>query len=226
MIVFISVACGAGMLARAERVGAAEQQHRRGDRPARERAPISWPSCWRAGVAPTSQPVLRSCEMSPAFDAATATIVPTVSTAGARAGVDPAGGGEDARRCRAASRARCPRSAATTRRRCRRCARRRRRTAGRRRRRRPRSTARWTGAMSPAKTPGTSAATSTTVAIAADHEPRRAGRDRCARRVRRRRPRRVRRMPRATAGERARHRRQVREHGQRCPPCATAPAPM
>src|SRR5262245_28552066 len=44
-------------------------------------AAISWPYCCRHGVAPTSQPVLRSWLMSPAFDAATQTTVPTVSTA-------------------------------------------------------------------------------------------------------------------------------------------------
>ena len=38
-------------------------------------APMSWPSCWRAGVAPTRKPVLRSWEMSPALEAATATMV-------------------------------------------------------------------------------------------------------------------------------------------------------
>ncbi len=44
-------------------------------------APISWPNCWRAGGAPTRKPVFRSCEMSPAFEPAMATIVATVSTA-------------------------------------------------------------------------------------------------------------------------------------------------
>ena len=44
-------------------------------------AAISWPACCSAGVPFTSQPVLRSWLMSPAFDAATHTTVPTVSTA-------------------------------------------------------------------------------------------------------------------------------------------------
>ena len=44
-------------------------------------AAMNWPSCWRAGVAPTSWPVFRSCEMSPALDAATQTTVPTVRIA-------------------------------------------------------------------------------------------------------------------------------------------------
>ena len=44
-------------------------------------APMTWPNCWRAGVAPTRYPVFKSWEMSPAFDAAIATIVPTVRTA-------------------------------------------------------------------------------------------------------------------------------------------------
>ena len=80
-MVFIKVACGAGSsrepkvyaLPRSKTV-AATAQHAKA-------APMSWPSCCRRGVAPTSQPVLRSCEMSPAFEAAMATTVPTVSTA-------------------------------------------------------------------------------------------------------------------------------------------------
>ena len=44
-------------------------------------APMSWPNCCLAGVAPTRNPVFRSWEMSPALEAAMATMVPTVSTA-------------------------------------------------------------------------------------------------------------------------------------------------
>src|ERR1044071_384871 len=79
--VFISVACGAGRsgepnvkaLPRSSTVPAIAQQA--------NAAPRNWPNCWRAGVAPTSQPVLRSCEMSPAFDAAIQTTVPAVRMA-------------------------------------------------------------------------------------------------------------------------------------------------
>ena len=81
MMVFMRMACGAGrsrepkVQARPSRrtVAATAQQAKA--------APISWPSCCRAGVAPTRYPVFRSCEMSPAFDAAMATTVPTVRTA-------------------------------------------------------------------------------------------------------------------------------------------------
>src|SRR6185295_283263 len=90
--VFISVACGAGSCSepnvnawpRMSTVPAIAQQA--------HAAPITWPSCWRAGVAPTRKPVFRSCAMSPALLAAIATIVPTVSTP---ARVDPARGPED-----------------------------------------------------------------------------------------------------------------------------------
>src|SRR5262245_20807181 len=40
-----------------------------------------WPACCLAGVAPTSHPVFKSWLMSPAFEAAIATTVPTVRTA-------------------------------------------------------------------------------------------------------------------------------------------------
>src|SRR3954462_7192776 len=81
MTVFISVACGAGnsgepnvnALPRRSTV-AATAQHANA-------APMNCPNCWRAGVAPTRNPVFRSCEMSPAFDAAMQTTVPTVRIA-------------------------------------------------------------------------------------------------------------------------------------------------
>src|SRR3954468_15191829 len=81
MTVFISVACGAGnsgepnvnALPRRSTV-AATAQHANA-------APMNCPNCWRAGVAPTRKPVFRSCEMSPAFDAAMQTTVPTVRIA-------------------------------------------------------------------------------------------------------------------------------------------------
>src|SRR5881396_1748716 len=44
-------------------------------------APMNCPNCCLAGVAPTRNPVFRSCEMSPAFDAAMQTTVPTVRMA-------------------------------------------------------------------------------------------------------------------------------------------------
>jgi len=44
-----------------------------------ERTPIISPSCWSRGVAPTRKPVLRSCDVSPAMDAAMQTDVPTMS---------------------------------------------------------------------------------------------------------------------------------------------------
>ena len=176
-------------------------------------APINWPSCCRAGVAPTSQPVFRSCEMSPALDAATATIVPTVSTAARASGVtQPA--------------------AANTRRRAEQ--RHERDARGRLRRdaddaddarghgdeqhaedpdaapRAPRAAA---APMSPAKTPGTRPATSTTVATPPNTKDagqvairaRRPSRGACRRSPR---------MPRATARERADHRRQAAQHGE------------
>src|SRR3954469_5561874 len=79
--VFINVACGAGnagepnvnALPRRSTV-AATAQHANA-------APMNCPNCWRAGVAPTRYPVFRSCEMSPAFDAAMQTTVPTVRIA-------------------------------------------------------------------------------------------------------------------------------------------------
>ena len=43
--------------------------------------PTSSPICCRLGVAPSKKPVLRSCEVSPAMDAAMATTHPTVSAA-------------------------------------------------------------------------------------------------------------------------------------------------
>src|SRR5688500_8934753 len=78
--VFISVACGAGRSGdpnvnarpRSSTVPAIAQQA--------NAAPMNCPSCCFAGVAPTRYPVFRSCEMSPAFDAATQTTVPTVIT--------------------------------------------------------------------------------------------------------------------------------------------------
>ncbi len=48
---------------------------------AQVRTPISSPVCWRDGVAPSRKPVLRSCEVSPAIEAAMATTQPTVSAA-------------------------------------------------------------------------------------------------------------------------------------------------
>src|SRR3954452_5277621 len=79
--VFINVACGAGssgdpnVNARPRRstVPAMAQQA--------QAAPRNWPNCCFAGVAPTRNPVFRSCEMSPAFDAAMQTTVPTVRIA-------------------------------------------------------------------------------------------------------------------------------------------------
>src|SRR3954452_21196344 len=79
--VFISVACGAGssgdpkVKARPRRstVPAMAQQA--------QAAPRNWPNCCLAGVAPTRNPVFKSCEMSPAFDAAMQTTVPTVRIA-------------------------------------------------------------------------------------------------------------------------------------------------
>src|SRR6185503_15164200 len=44
-------------------------------------APMNCPNCCLAGVAPTRYPVFRSCEMSPAFEAAMQTTVPTVRIA-------------------------------------------------------------------------------------------------------------------------------------------------
>src|SRR3954465_3231859 len=81
MMVFISVAWGAGSsrapnvqaLPNSSTVAATAQQAKA--------APRSCPSCCFPGVAPTRYPVLRSCEMSPALDAAMATTVPTVNTA-------------------------------------------------------------------------------------------------------------------------------------------------
>src|SRR5258708_19136009 len=81
MTVFISVACGAGRsgepnvkaLPRSSTVPAMAQQA--------HAAPRNWPNCCFAGVAPTMNPVFRSCEMSPAFDAAIQTTVPTVRIA-------------------------------------------------------------------------------------------------------------------------------------------------
>src|SRR3954454_11536076 len=81
MTVFISVACGAGnsgepnVNARPRRStvpAMAQQAHA---------APRNWPNCCFAGVAPTRNPVFKSCEMSPAFDAAMQTTVPTVRMA-------------------------------------------------------------------------------------------------------------------------------------------------
>src|SRR5947207_666828 len=79
--VFISVACGAGSSGEpnvnalpSSRTVPAIAQHANA-------APMNWPSCWRAGVAPTRKPVFKSCEMSPAFDAAMQTTVPTVRIA-------------------------------------------------------------------------------------------------------------------------------------------------
>src|SRR5437762_1588653 len=79
--VFISVACGAGSsgepnvnaLPSSNTVPAIAQHA--------NAAPMNCPNCWRAGVAPTRNPVFKSCEMSPAFDAATQTTVPTVRIA-------------------------------------------------------------------------------------------------------------------------------------------------
>jgi hypothetical protein len=81
MIVFINVACGAGSscepnpyaLPRNSSV-AATAQHA-------VAAPMYCPTCCSAGVAPTCCSVFKSCEMSPAFDAAIATTVPTISSA-------------------------------------------------------------------------------------------------------------------------------------------------
>src|SRR3954462_9441473 len=81
MTVFISVACGAGNSGepnlnaepRSSTVPAIAQHA--------NAAPMNCPNCWRAGVAPTRNPVFRSCEMSPAFDAAMQTTVPTVRIA-------------------------------------------------------------------------------------------------------------------------------------------------
>ena len=42
--------------------------------------PASSPICCRRGVAPRMKPVLRSCDVSPAMDAATQTTVPTMRT--------------------------------------------------------------------------------------------------------------------------------------------------
>src|SRR5438067_8562947 len=79
--VFMSVACGAGSSGEpnvnalpSSRTVPAIAQHANA-------APMNWPSCWRAGVAPTRNPVFKSCEMSPAFDAAMQTTVPTVRIA-------------------------------------------------------------------------------------------------------------------------------------------------
>src|SRR3954447_12546273 len=81
MTVFISVAWGAGssgdpnVNARPRRStvpAMAQQAHA---------APRNWPNCCFAGVAPTRNPVFKSCEMSPAFDAAMQTTVPTVRMA-------------------------------------------------------------------------------------------------------------------------------------------------
>src|SRR3954447_6158837 len=79
--VFINVACGAGSagepnvkaLPSSSTVPATAQQA--------NAAPMNCPNCCRAGVAPTRKPVFRSCEMSPAFDAAMQTTVPTVRIA-------------------------------------------------------------------------------------------------------------------------------------------------
>src|SRR5258707_6624131 len=84
--VFISVACGAGssgdpkVKARPSRstVPAMAQQA--------QAAPRNWPNCCFAGVAPTRKPVFKSCEMSPAFEAAMQTTVPTVRMAASKAG--------------------------------------------------------------------------------------------------------------------------------------------
>ena len=81
MTVFMSVACGAARssepspyaLCSANTV-AAMPQHAKA-------APRNCPICCFAGVAPTSCPVFRSCEMSPALDAAMQTTVPTVRIA-------------------------------------------------------------------------------------------------------------------------------------------------
>ena len=87
MTVFISVACGAGRSGGAEGVGAAEEQHRARHRPAGERGAeeLAEPA-GAPGVAPTSWPVFRSCEMSPALEAAMQTTVPTVRIAARAAG--------------------------------------------------------------------------------------------------------------------------------------------
>src|SRR3954451_2597507 len=81
MTVFIKVGCGAGssgdpnVKARPSRStvpAMAQQAHA---------APRNWPNCCLAGVAPTRNPVFKSCEMSPAFEAAMQTTVPTVRMA-------------------------------------------------------------------------------------------------------------------------------------------------
>src|SRR5688500_6461142 len=86
--VFISVACGAGRSGdpnvnarpRSSTVPAIAQQA--------NAAPMNCPSCCLAGVAPTRYPVFKSCEMSPAFDAAMQTTVPTVRIAARAEGSD------------------------------------------------------------------------------------------------------------------------------------------
>src|SRR5437763_6844742 len=76
MTVFINVACGAGSSGdpnvkawprRSTVPAMAQQAHA---------APRNCPNYCFAGVAPTRKPVFRSCEMSPAFDAAIQTTVP------------------------------------------------------------------------------------------------------------------------------------------------------
>jgi hypothetical protein len=44
--------------------------------------PTRSPICWRRGVAPTRNPVFKSCEVAPAFAAATQTMAPTMSAIG------------------------------------------------------------------------------------------------------------------------------------------------
>ena len=178
MIVFISVAWGAGIsfvpkpYVPSSRTVAATAQHAKA-------APMSWPSCWRAGVAPTSQPVFRSCEMSPALDAAIATMVPTVRTAArAPVSVQPAAAKTEATPssvtsvmpdvgCDETPTIPTMRAATAT-------------------KRTPKTptpaaqTARGSGPMPPAKTPGTRAATRTTATMPPTTKP--PGRSRSVRR--------------------------------------------
>src|SRR4029453_12558972 len=48
-------------------------------------APIIRPVCWCRGVAPTRNPVLRSCDVAPALAAAVQTMAPTAGAIGALA---------------------------------------------------------------------------------------------------------------------------------------------
>ena len=95
MIVFISVACGAGNLPRTEFVGAAEQHDGRRDGPAGERRADQLPELLprrRGADQPAGLEVLRDVAGLARRDRDDRA---DGEHAGARAGVDPAGGGED-----------------------------------------------------------------------------------------------------------------------------------